>query len=470
MNPGDAHDVVVVGGGPAGSGVAHFLARSGLDVLLLDKAHFPRDKPCAEYLSPQSGRILSELGVLTRLESLEGAALSGMRIIAPDGTAFTGSFAARHGFRGFRDQGLAIRRTVLDATLLDAARGAGAMVCEGAAVRDLARDGRRVGGVTAMVEGRERQFRARLVIGADGLRTVVGRRAGLVRTGRWPRRYAMVTHFAGVDGMDDVGEMHVAPGGDGYVGLAPVGGGLTNVAVVVPAARAGAVGASSTDGPADFLAAWLAARPALAPRFARAVRVGPVLVTGPFNSRAQRATAAGLALVGDAADFFDPFTGEGIYSALRGAEMLSYYATEGLRSREQHLDDALDAYDRARRDEFGGKWRVERLVGMAVGLPALMNLVARRLAARRDLADLLVGVAGDFVPARQVLRARFVLQLLGWGRRSDESPDAQRSERGSSEPGRAWGAPPRDKNGDPPSPPCHPLPSSAPIPTPHSLP
>src|SRR4029079_14458073 len=157
---------------------------------------------------------------------------------APNGIIVHGEFEARHGFRGFRDYGLAIPRLLLDHVLLDCARAAGARVCEGVVVRDVAVDGngRGVGGTAQAGTAAGRTFRGQVVVGADGLRSVVARRSQLGRHGRWPRRVSLVTHFRGVEGIDECGEMHVAP--HGYVGLADVGHGLTNVALVVPASRA----------------------------------------------------------------------------------------------------------------------------------------------------------------------------------------------------------------------------------------
>jgi geranylgeranyl reductase family protein len=401
-------DVLIVGGGPAGSSAAFHLARGGLDVLVLDRARFPRDKPCSEYLSPEASRLLDAMGALRAVEECGAAQLSGMIVHAPNGARVHGEFAADHGFRGYRDRGLALRRTVLDALLLDRARDAGARVVEGAHVVDLLRErGGRVRGVKLAGAG---EMRARLVIGADGLRSIVARRLGLARRARWPRRLALVTHYRGVAGVGSCGEMHVTSAG--YAGLANVGRGETNVAVVVPASR-GRDAAGDAEG---FLERWIDSHPGLAPRFARAERVSPVLATGPFASRARRASAPGAALVGDAADFFDPFTGEGIYAALRGGELLAPFAMESLvaagRGMHARADEALGAYDRARRAEFRGKWIVERLVGAAVAWPPLLNHAAGVLARRTDMADLLVGVTGDFVPAREVLRVRYLLGFL----------------------------------------------------------
>ena len=402
-------DVLVVGGGPAGSSVATFLARAGVDVLVVDRARFPRPKPCAEYLSPQASRLLEAMGALENVEKSGAAQLSGISVRAPSGDVIKGDFVASHGFRGFRDRGLSVRREVLDAILLDCAREAGARVSEGIRVTDVVRDAtHRVAGVRTLTDGTAGEIRARLVIAADGLRSVIAHRLELAHALRWPRRLALVTHYTGVAEIGEHGEMHVER--DGYVGIADVGHGVTTVALVVPAARA----REFSEDRAAFLDRWLLARPHLAPRFARAERVSPVVATGPFASHARRAWSPGAALVGDAADFFDPFTGEGIYAALRGGEMLAESVCESLAAMSPRASDApLAAYDAARRREFGGKWFVERVIGAVVGSAPLINRAARSLSARKDLADLLIGVTGDFVPASEVIGIAYLWRVFG---------------------------------------------------------
>jgi flavin-dependent dehydrogenase len=332
-----------------------------------------------------------------------------MRVRAPNGQIADGEFASAHGYRGFRDHGLAVRRTILDAIVLGGARAAGARVEELVRVTDLAKDHTgRVTGVTVIgPDGSAKTMTSSYVVGADGLRSVIGRRLGLTRASRiFPKRLALVAHYRGVRDVGALGEMHVDY--DGYFGIVDVGRGLMNVAVVVPMSRAREIG----EGRTEFFEQWIASRPHLAERFVGAERVTPVRATGPFASVSRRAWAPGAALVGDAADFFDPFTGEGIYAALRGGELLAPFIAEALRGATRDENSALAGYDAARRSEFGGKWKLERILGMAIAYPYFLNNAAKALCRRKELADLLVGVAGDFIPTKVVLNPRFLFNLF----------------------------------------------------------
>jgi len=401
-------DVLIVGGGPAGGSTAFQLARQGVRVRVLERSRFPRAKPCAECLSPQASRILHEMGVLSELEP-RGALLRGMVVRSPDGTSATGDYAASHGFRAFRDRGLAIRRELLDDVLLRRAREAGARIDERVRISDVLRDARNaVRGVRILAsDGSTGELRAPIVVGADGLRSVIARRLGLARTAAWPRRISLVAHYRGVGNVSDYVEMHVER--DGFVGIADVGDGVTTVAAVFPERRARDISGDRS----GFLDRWLASKPHLAARFSRATHDAHPMAIGPFASHARRAWHPGALLVGDAADFFDPFTGEGIYSALRGGELVSQAIHDALEATSESVaSDALRTYDTARRREFGDKWRVERLIGIGVAAPPIVNRTARALRGRKSLADLLVGVTGDFVPAREVLRLGYLARLF----------------------------------------------------------
>jgi len=396
--------VGVVGAGPAGATTALLLARAGLSVVLVDRTRFPRDKPCAEYLSPATTEILERLGgnLLDAVEGVPHAKLSGMKVVAPDGTAMCGRFRA-----GPRPYSFALPRTAFDPLLLSAAARAGAVVRERMTVEDLVWDRGAVAGFVARSPaGHRTTHRTRVVIGADGLRSVVARRLGLIRHSP-PERIAFAAHVTDVGGVDGVGELHVSD--RGYVGLGPVGGGITTVALVLPLRQ---VRASGRDYRREFFAE-LERFPGLAGRFDPRRLVRQVLATGPFAQWARTAVVPGALLVGDAADFFDPFTGQGIHSAMRGAELAAQALVPVLAtSRGPVAVEALRPYARARRRTFRGKWLLERLIGLGVGSPALTNRVVSRLAQRPELADLLVGATGNIVPAARVLAAGVLARLL----------------------------------------------------------
>ncbi len=402
--------ILVVGGRPVGASAAWYCANAGHKVVLVDRAQFPRAKPCAEYVSPEASRILEKMGALSDLES-HAASLTGMEVYTPSGHCIRGSFLGSHGFRGFRDAGMGIRREVLDTLLVGRARDAGVRVVENAKVESLIRGARnRVIGAHVRTPHAVSLVHTDVVIGADGLRSVVAKRLGLAHRDRWPNRMAFVAHFTNVPDVSSFGEMHVTA--NGYVGIADVGHGVTNIAVVVPAQHARAARAS-----ADAFLYGVVARWPNRITHRAAQQITPVRVTGPFASHARRAGLPGAMLVGDAADFFDPFTGEGIFAALRGGELLAPFVSQMIESRgspsSRTEGDIVSAYQSARQQTFGGKWRVERLIGRAVSSPTLMNNAARVISTDRQFADLLIGVTGDFVPPSALLNPRHLLRLCG---------------------------------------------------------
>lgn len=386
-------DAIVVGAGPAGSSTALRLAAAGHRIALLDRAAFPRDKACSEYGSPETVRELAALGVLPALEAHGTTPLTGSSVAGAHGSAMHGRFDCAGG-TPFRATGLALPRRILDATLVEAAVTAGAALHQRHAVLAITRD-RGMTQVAVRTPDGPRTLTARVVVGADGLRSVVARRLGLARRG-WLSRTAFVAHVAGVRGLRDHAEMHV--GRTGYVGLNPLGHDVANVALVVPTARA----REAAGDPAGFFVRTLETLPGVRGRVDASHVVREVLVTGPFDAMSRRSADDGVLLVGDAADFFDPFTGEGICSALRGGRLAADVLDHALR-RPGPLDaDRLAAYRRLRRETFGSKWIVERLIGYAMLAPRLFDASLAVLEAT-GRSHRMVGVTGGFLPVRALL-------------------------------------------------------------------
>jgi menaquinone-9 beta-reductase len=377
-------DVVVVGGGPAGAACAARLAADGWRVLMLERAAFPRRKPCGECLNPAAVDGLRRLGTLDAVEALPHARLRGWRITAPDGRAFDGAFPADA-------YGIAVPRDALDDVLLRHAVLAGAEVRTGWRVVDLVfADGRVVGVVAEAPDGTRTPLPARLVVGADGLRSVVVRRLRLLRRTPRLRKLALTAHLRGVPPAEGRGELRV--GEDGCVGVADVGAGMANVTVVLHGAAA-----SRARGGAEACFDAAVAR-----HLPGAARTDDVLATGPFDWPVRRAVADGALLVGDAAGYYDPFTGQGMFRALRGAEFAAACAHDALCAGDLSAR-MLAPYERARRGAFAPGERLQHAIEAVTSRPRLLGAAAGFLARRPAAADALVAAAGDLRPVRTLL-------------------------------------------------------------------
>ena len=398
-------DVAVVGAGPAGAATASLLAERGWSTVLLDKARFPRPKICGEYLSPEAARVLDRLGVLKDVDAAGAQPLRGMRIVAPDGTALAGRYPTDGPWRGYRDHALAVPREVLDRILVERAKSLPVHVRERHRVTGLRIEGDRVTGVEgADGEGRAFQIESRLVVGADGRASIVARALGLVRPHRL-QRLALIQDVEGLDGFEQMGEIYVDP--PDYSILNPVAPGLVNLSLVVPLAHARPYrGRLET-----FFDARLKQLRHVWPRLQGMRPRGPLMAMGPLAYRVAEPRHGGVLLAGDAAGFYDPFTGEGLFTALRSAELLAETAHAAL-ERGDLSARALRPYARARRRAFGDKQWVTRALQLLIRRRRLANLVARAIAPRPRLLDALMGVIGDFVPPRDLLRPSVLRSLL----------------------------------------------------------
>ena len=232
------------------------------------------------------------------------------------------------------------------------------------------------------------------MVGADGLRSVVLRRLDLLRRAPRLRKLALTAHVAGVGDGDGHGELYVVAGG--CVGVAAVGNGTANVTVVVAGGAARGVAGRREE--------YFDAALGCIARLRGGTRVGAVLATGPFDWPVRSAVAEGALLVGDAAGYYDPFTGQGIYRALRGAEMAAATATAALRANDLSAR-ALAPYERARRVAFAPGERLQRLIEAVTSRPRLFDGVAPHLARHAALTDTLVAVTGDVAPVRALIGA-----------------------------------------------------------------
>jgi menaquinone-9 beta-reductase len=192
------------------------------------------------------------------------------------------------------------------------------------------------------------------------------------------------------------------------VGLNAIGHNRTNVTLVVPSARA----RSARGRVEEFFSESLGDFPRVQERMQAGEVEGAILATGPFAARSRPVVVPGALLVGDAADFFDPVTGDGIYSALRGAEVAAETAIDGLNRPGPLTLDRLSQYLRRRRRVFAGKRIAERMIGYTIEFPRFLERVVSRAGRRHSVAHTIIGFAGGFVPVREVLNPLFLARMV----------------------------------------------------------
>jgi len=392
-----AADVLVVGAGPAGAATAILLAEHGLAVTVLERGPRARPKVCGEYLSPEAGRVLDRLGALKAVDAGGAVALAGMRITSPDGTVLDGRYGAVGAFRPYREHAIGVARATVDGALLDRVRARPVDLREGVRVTDVVVEAGRVVGVLGVdAAGAPLEARARVVVAADGRASTIAHRLNCRRPHRLARM-ALVTYVEGVPDCRDVGEIFVDP--PDYAILNPLAPDRVNLSLVVPLAHAVPWRARLE----DFFAARVKHLPHLARRLAGARRVAPLQALGPLAYRVTPPREGGVLFVGDAAGFYDPFTGEGIFTALRSAELAADTLVAAPRAGDVSAA-ALAAYGRARRAVFADKERVTRGLQALIRHRRLANLATRWLASRPRVLDALLGVIGDYVPPRALPR------------------------------------------------------------------
>jgi menaquinone-9 beta-reductase len=396
---GDA-DVIVVGAGPAGSAVATLLSRGGLRVLLLDRAAAPPPKVCGEYLSPGCLPILDRLDALKSLRDAGARPLHGMLIHTAGGRTLRATYPDRTQPEGAPPQALSIPRTLLDPLLLDLAVKSGATFQPSFQVSDLLWQDGRVTGVHGRQGGARVTYGAPLVVGADGRHSVVARRIGAMRHHPWLDRMAIVTYLAGARREEEVGEIFLAR--DRYAILNPIAPHLTNLGLVVNRR-------DLPRGEDPRRAIWriAASLPGLADRLTSAKTVAPVRCLGPLAHRATQLAVPGALLVGDAAGFLDPFTGEGIYAALRSAEIAAQHVLEQRPPQE---------YGEAWGREFTPKWRIASLLQRAIRRPWLAQMLAAYLSTRPALTSTLMAAFGDLLSPDDLRPARLLSRLVAQSR------------------------------------------------------
>lgn len=299
------YDIAIIGGGPAGLTAGISLAKQGFKTILFEKKAFPVDKACGEGIMPPGVAILKKLGVLDRISAAETSHFDGIHY-------FTSHHQVAANFS--EGPGLAVRRPVLSKALLDiASHTSGLSIEEKTAIKSLPRE-------------------AKFVIGADGLRSQTRKWLGLDEPINPSKRYGIVRHYA-IKPWSQKVEVYWVHGLEAYV--APLGRDQIGISFLWDKTKHHPVN--------NFLSKF----PELTERLSGAQPIGPAQATGPFYRPVKNIFTKQATLIGDAAGYLDPITGEGISLGLNSALLLTealsqnkgltWYAKELKKSRRTYM-------------------------------------------------------------------------------------------------------------------------------------
>ncbi|MCW2943631.1 MAG: geranylgeranyl reductase [Actinoallomurus sp.] len=368
-------DVIVVGAGPAGSATAYHLAQAGLDVLLLEKTTFPREKVCGDGLTPRATRQLIKMGV--DLDAPGWVRNKGLRILGggvrlelpwPD-------------LASYPDYGLVRTRLDFDQILAERAVAAGVRLRMNTAVTEPVVDERtqRITGVVAKTAEGEVTFRAPLVVAADGNSTRLSLAMGLRKRDDRPMGVAVRRYYTSPRHDDDYLESWLELwDGDrllpGYGWVFGVGDGTSNVGL-------GLLNTSEAFKNVDYrglLKRWLANMPEEW-GYVEENATGPVRGAAlPMGFNRTPHYTRGLLLVGDAGGMINPFNGEGIAYAMESGEMAAEVIVQALgRPTPAQRERALHDYPRVLKEAYGGYYTVGRIFVKAIGDPRVMKFATR---------------------------------------------------------------------------------------------
>lgn len=383
---GNVYDAIVVGAGPSGSTCAALLAKEGARVLLADREGFPRDKPCGDAVGGKALNVLKALGLERSLAQKGFLRSSGIVFSSPNGTEV--EIPLLEG-GGEMSGGFVCRRKDFDHILFQHAKKA-CKTLERSEVFDLIFDGTRVIGIKARgADGKEEAYYAKVVVGADGVNSVVARKTGCVAAD--PRHYAAAVraYYSGIGSLRGNIEVHfLRESMPGYFWIFPLSSHEANVGVGMLLSEVSKKRANLH----RILERCLKSGK-FAKRFASAKLEGSARGWSlPLASAKRKCAGDGFVLVGDAASLVDPFSGEGIGNGMKSAAIAAAVICEALKKGAVTEKDCL-SYEQRLWEEIGNdisySYAMQRVLSSGFVLDLAIGKAKQSVWLKNELAGMI---------------------------------------------------------------------------------
>ena len=400
------YDIIIVGGGPAGTSAALYAYKMGLKTIILDKNTFPRDKICGDALSGKSVKYMRELGVLDQVPNLNGSTIRRITFGSPSHKQFDIHLNNPQN-KGDIKEGYVIPREIYDNFLFEKAKEVTEII-ENFNVNDLLYENNKIIGISGKHKKEVHQIYAPLILGCDGAKSTIARKLGFHTEDQENTAIAIRCYYEGVKGLTDQIELHfvdeVLPG---YFWLFPAGDNIANIGLGLSKKFA-----KKDERKLSQILDEVTASPYFKDRFSDAKKLEkPKGWSLPLGRIQRPSYGDGFMLLGDAAGLIDPFTGEGIGNAMASAKFAVEVASEAKKNND-YSKDVLSKYHKLVWDELGSELRTSTKLQNLSNYRTLLNIVINKASRNKDIQDIISGMLTKEISKDKLSNPLFYLKVL----------------------------------------------------------